>query len=93
MNQTPDYNLPQWGQQTASCGSVLTAQYRALMRPHYGRRTDCVSIYGESTGSDGTGDTPPISEPQSADCGNAFDAFLMLYQTERLKIGVTDWTI
>ena len=31
--------------------------------------------------------------PQSDDCGKAFDAILMLYQTERFKTGVTDWTI
>ena len=31
--------------------------------------------------------------PQSVDCGVGFDAFLMLYQTERFKTGGTDWTI
>ena len=31
--------------------------------------------------------------PQSDDCGVGFDAILMLYQTERFKTGVTDWTI
>ena len=31
--------------------------------------------------------------PQSDDCGKAFDALLMLYQTERLQKRVTQWTI